>query len=203
MIYERRHSREIADFGGLWTQMPLYSRLFLITVLASVGLPGLCGFVGEFLILAGVARHSMALAALAGVGVILAACYLLSMFQRAFYGEVTDPHVREMPDINGRELWCIVPLVVLMCWFGLYPNRFLAPAEPAMSYIQQRLHEAEPVAVPLDTAEVTPAAPAADALEAPIVLPKKARPKRGAPASAGHPPASAAPSNAAGQGAPK
>jgi NADH-quinone oxidoreductase subunit M len=139
MIYEQRHSRQIADFGGLWTQMPLYSRLFLVTVLASVGLPGLCGFVGEFLSLLGIAQKSLGVAFLAGTGVILAAIYLLWMFQRVFYGPVDQDGVRAMRDINTRELWCIVPLVVLMLWFGLAPMRFMAPAEPSMRWLQARL----------------------------------------------------------------
>ncbi len=139
MIYERRHSRQISDFGGLFTQMPLYSRLFLITLLASVGLPGLCGFVGEFLVLLGAAERSVPLAVLAGVGVIFAACYLLWMFQRAFYGPVASDEVRQMPDLNARELWCIVPLVVWMFWLGLFPSTFLKPAEPTIRWVQSRV----------------------------------------------------------------
>ncbi|MBI5833395.1 MAG: NADH-quinone oxidoreductase subunit M [Armatimonadetes bacterium] len=158
MIYERRHSRRLGDFGGLWTQMPVYSRLALIAVLASVGLPGLCGFVGEFFVLQGTAEKSMVLAAVAGVGVILAATYLLWMFQKAFYGEVTDSHVREMPDINKRELWCLMPLLVLMFWLGLQPARFMAPAEPAVAYVLKRVNDAEKA--PLASAPVSPAATA-------------------------------------------
>jgi NADH-quinone oxidoreductase subunit M len=160
MIYERRHSRRLADFGGLWTQMPVYARLFLITMLASVGLPGLCGFSGEFLVLLGTAQYSLLLAALAGLGVILAACYLLWMYQRAFYGEVPDDHVRAMPDITSHELRSIVPLVVLMFWLGIFPGRFLKPAEPAVRWVQQRVQRAVPDKVAVEPS-ARPAAKAA------------------------------------------
>jgi len=139
MIYERRHSRQMADFGGLFTQMPFYSRLFLVTMLASVGLPGLCGFVGEVLVLFGAAERSIWLAAVAGLGVILAACYLLWMTQKVFYGPVDSDEVRQMADLNRRELWCIVPLVILMFWLGLRPTAFLAPAEPTLQWLQERV----------------------------------------------------------------
>ncbi len=139
MIYERRHSRLIADYGGLFGQMPVYSRLFLVTLLASVGLPGLCGFVGEFLVLLGAAQRSPSLAALAGVGVVLAAVYLLWMYQRVFYGPVTSAEVGRLKDVDRRELWCIVPLVILMFWVGLRPTTFLKPAEPTMRWVQQRV----------------------------------------------------------------
>ncbi|HAZ62836.1 MAG TPA: Fe-S-binding domain-containing protein, partial [Armatimonadetes bacterium] len=139
MIYERRHTRLMSDYGGLWTQMPLYSRLYLLTVLASVGLPGLCGFVGEFLVLYGAAQVSMWWAFAGTVGVILAACYLLWMMQKAFYGPVTSDAVRAMPDMSSRELWTLIPLVVLMFWLGLAPNRFLLPAEPDVQYVVDRV----------------------------------------------------------------
>jgi len=147
MIYERRHSRQMSDFGGLFTQLPLYSRLFLVTMLASVGLPGLCGFVGEFLVLLGAAEVSIWLAAVAGLGVILAACYLLWLMQKVFYGPVEDEHVKSMRDLNRRELWCIIPLIIMMFWLGLKPTSFLAPAEPTLQWLQSRL-----TAAPDDTA---------------------------------------------------
>ncbi len=139
MIYERRHSRGVDDFGGLWTQMPVFSRYALVVVLASLGLPGLCGFVGEFLVLLGVAQTAPYLAAVAGVGVILGAAYLLWMFQRVFYGPADRPEVRRMADVDRRELWCIVPLVVWMVWLGLAPTPFLRRAEPAVRWIQSRV----------------------------------------------------------------
>ncbi|MCC7493072.1 MAG: NADH-quinone oxidoreductase subunit M [Fimbriimonadaceae bacterium] len=148
LIYERRHSRQIADFGGLFTQMPLYSRLFLLTVLASVGLPGLCGFVGEYLVLFGASQRSMAVAALAGVGVILAAAYLLWMFQRVFYGPVASDEVRAMPDITRPELLSFVPLAVLMVVLGLFPSVFLKAAEPTMQWVQQQVPLTAAAAVP-------------------------------------------------------
>ena len=152
-IYERRHTRQISEFGGLWTQMPLYSRLMLITVLASLGLPGLCGFVGEVLVLFGAAQVSYWVAALSGLGVILAALYLLWMFQRVFYGPVEKPENRELTDLNPRELWCIVPLVVLMFLFGLAPTRFLKAAEPTMQAIVDRVEAVRPEQPAADTAD--------------------------------------------------
>ncbi|MCW5936581.1 MAG: NADH-quinone oxidoreductase subunit M [Fimbriimonadaceae bacterium] len=140
LLYERIHTRLFADMGGLKARMPIYSALFLITMLSSVGLPGLNGFVGEFLAMLGLFESSaanlfglnLALPALAGIGVILAAVYLLWMFQKVFYGKVTNPMLERIRDIKGWEIAMVGCLVVFMVWGGLYPNTFLKPMERAI-----------------------------------------------------------------------
>ena len=128
MIYERRHTRSLDEFGGLWTVMPLYGSLTLIVVLSSMGLPGLNGFVGEFTILLG-AFGSQALGSyyysiIAALGVILAAIYMLWMFQKMFLGAVSNEKNALMQDLNWREIVVLVPLLILIFWIGLYPSPF-------------------------------------------------------------------------------
>ena len=129
MIYERRHSRLIADFGGLWRIVPAFSALFLVVVLSSLGLPGLNGFVGEFLILVGAFQRSPWLAALATSGIIFAAVYLLWMYQRVIFGEVTRDANRGLPDLTTREWAVLVPVVALIVWIGVYPVAFTGKTE--------------------------------------------------------------------------
>src|SRR5713101_4560948 len=129
MIYERRHSRLIADFGGLWRVVPAFSALFLVVVLSSLGLPGLNGFVGEFLILVGAFQRSRWLAALATSGIIFAAVYLLWMYQRVIFGEVTRDANRGLKDLTTREWAVLVPVVALIVWIGVYPAAFTGKTE--------------------------------------------------------------------------
>ena len=128
MAYERRHTRELAEFGGLWTVMPLYGAMTLIVVLSSMGLPGLNGFVGEFTILLGAfgsqALGSYAYSIFAAFGVILAAIYMLWMFQKMFLGAVTNPKNETLKDLNWREIVVLLPLLALIVWIGLYPRPF-------------------------------------------------------------------------------
>ncbi len=128
MIYDRRHTRLISDFGGIAKVMPLYSVFLMIVTLSSIGLPGLNGFVGEFLILLG-AFHSTVLAnwyvIAAATGVILAAVYLLWMYQRVIYGEITHPENKSLPDLSAREIAVLVPILVFIVWIGVYPTTFL------------------------------------------------------------------------------
>src|SRR5439155_1652999 len=112
MIYERRHTRLIADFGGLWSVVPAFSALFMVVVLSSLGLPGLNGFVGEFLVLVGAFQTSPWLAAVATSGIVFAAVYLLWMYQRVIFGEVTHQANRSLPDLSPREWALLVPVVV-------------------------------------------------------------------------------------------
>ena len=125
MLYDRRHTRLIAEYGGLATTVPTYSAFFLIVALSSLGLPLLNGFVGEFLIILGAYHVRPWYAALAAVGVILAAVYLLWMYQRVFYGEVTNEKNRIIPDLNDREKIILVSLVFVILWMGIYPQPFL------------------------------------------------------------------------------
>ena len=132
MIYERRHTRDMDAFGGLWKIMPIYGALTLIVALSSMGLPGLNGFVGEFTILLGSWAAGNPLGtlktpwftALAALGVILAAVYILYMFQKLFLGPVTKEENRILADINWREIITLAPLIVLVFWIGLYPKPF-------------------------------------------------------------------------------
>jgi len=129
MIYERRHSRLIADFGGLWRVVPAFSAVFLVVVLSSLGLPGLNGFVGEFLILVGAFQRSPWLAAVATSGIIFAAVYLLWMYQRVIFGDVTHEANRGLRDLTTREWAVLVPVVVLIVWIGVYPAAFTGKTE--------------------------------------------------------------------------
>ena len=125
VIYERRHTRMIADFGGLSTPMPIYAAIFMVVTLSSIGLPGLNGFVGEFLILLGTFKVNKLYAALAATGVIFAACYMLWMFQRVMFGEVTHEKNRHLPDLSWREIAVFAPILLFIVWIGVYPNTFL------------------------------------------------------------------------------
>jgi NADH-quinone oxidoreductase subunit M len=125
MLHERRHTYEISQFGGLATPMPRYASVFLFTTLAAIGLPMLCGFVGEFLSLAGTFQTHPAWAIWGATGVIFSACYMLWAYQRVFYGQITNPKNREVPDLVPREQWVMVGLCALMLWLGLHTNFFL------------------------------------------------------------------------------
>jgi NADH-quinone oxidoreductase subunit M len=129
MIYERRHSRLIADFGGLWRVVPAFSALFLVVALSSLGLPGLNGFVGEFLILVGTFQRNAWLAAVATSGIIFAAVYLLWMYQRVIFGEITHEANRGLRDLTPREWAVLVPVVALIVWIGVYPAAFTGKTE--------------------------------------------------------------------------
>jgi NADH-quinone oxidoreductase subunit M len=137
MIYERRHSRLIADFGGLWAVVPVFSAILMVVMLSSIGLPGLNGFVGEFLILVGAFQWNRLAAALGTTGIIFAAVYLLWMYQRVVFGSVRHAEVRRLPDLNARELWTLAPLLVLIVWIGVYPKPFTAVTETAVADLLQ------------------------------------------------------------------
>ncbi|MFC2063983.1 NADH-quinone oxidoreductase subunit M [Chloroflexota bacterium] len=136
MIYERRHTREMDAFGGLWKVMPVYGAMMLIVSLSSMGLPGLNGFVGEFTILLGAfgseAIGSPWFSGLAALGVILAAIYILYMFQKMFLGPLDKEENKALKDLNWREVATIVPLLVFIFWIGLYPKPFFALMAPAV-----------------------------------------------------------------------
>jgi NADH-quinone oxidoreductase subunit M len=163
IIYERRHSRLIADYGGLAKQMPMYAALFLIAALSSMGLPALNGFIGEFVILLGVANSpamgTIVYAVLAAIGIVLGAAYLLWLYQRVFWGPLDNPENAKVSDVNRRELGMMLALIALMLWIGLYPKPFFEIMEKPVDYVVQKVDpkyfEKEPMTYP-----ATPAAPA-------------------------------------------
>ena len=133
MIYERRHTRMIVDFGGLWSVVPVFSVCLLLAMLASAGLPGLNGFVGEFLILLGSFGRWPWATAVAASGVVLGALYLLWMYERTIFGPVVHEETRRLRDIGTRELWVITPVLALCFVMGLYPAPILRRIEPAVA----------------------------------------------------------------------
>jgi NADH-quinone oxidoreductase subunit M len=137
-LYERRHSLEIADYGGVATPAPKLAIVFMITMLASIGLPALNNFVGEFLVLQGVAQVNFRWTAWAAVGVILSACYMLWLYQRTFLGETPETVRHHMIDLNRREWTAILPLLALMLWMGLGPQAFLPPISAVNTSILNR-----------------------------------------------------------------
>ncbi len=144
-IYERRHTRLLAEFGGLWKVMPVYAALSLVVFLSSAGLPGLNGFVGEFTILLGAwggAYGHWGFAAAAALGVILAAVYLLWLFFKMFQGEVTHAANQRLPDLSRREVALLVPILVLIVWIGLYPQPFFNLMAPAVDALAANLNAA-------------------------------------------------------------
>ena len=144
MLSDRRHTRQIAEFGGLKKVVPHLVAAFLILTLASIGLPGLNGFVGEFLILLGAFRWDPGLAAFAAIGVILSATYMLRMFQRVNYGPVTNEKNAKLPDLRPREWAVIVPIIAVAILMGVLPNLFLRPIEPSVERMLNHYHHGAP-----------------------------------------------------------
>jgi NADH-quinone oxidoreductase subunit M len=138
-LYERRHTRAIADFGGLQKSIPIFGGIFLFVVLSSIGLPGLNGFVGEFLVLLGTFVGYRWWVIPAAFGIVLAAIYLLWAYQRVFQGEVTHEENRNLPDLNWRELAMLLPLMALITLIGVYPRPFLDRIEPSAAKVVDQL----------------------------------------------------------------
>jgi NADH-quinone oxidoreductase subunit M len=151
MLYERRHTREMSDYGGVWKVMPILGGLTLIISLSSAGLPGLNGFVGEFTILLGAfgsqVLNSPWFAGIATLGVILAAVYLFVMFEKVFLGPLNSEANRTLKDLSPREILTLVPLLVLIFWIGIYPQPFFALINPSVERLVGLLQTAA-VAIP-------------------------------------------------------
>jgi NADH-quinone oxidoreductase subunit M len=141
MIYERRHTKKIEDFGGLAGVMPLYAGFFLFTALASIGLPGLNGFIGEFLVLLGSFVTLKWFAIVAASGVILAAVYLLWAYERVFTGPVTNPANEKLADLDAREITILGVLAALMLVLGLYPKIALDRIGPSTEVVLDRIQQ--------------------------------------------------------------
>lgn len=138
MLYERRHTRLLKDFGGLWASVPVFCFFFLVVVMSSAGLPGLNGFIGEFAILLGTYASSPFFAVLGTAGVILAAWYLLHAFRQVAQGALTNPanFKEKLPDLNWAEIGQLVPLVLLFFIIGLAPNFFLDKINPSVAALE-------------------------------------------------------------------
>ncbi len=139
IIYERRHTREIAEFGGLSNVMPIYATIFMIITMSSIGVPALNGFIGEFTILQGAFEVNKVWAALAVSGIVLGAAYMLWLYQRTMFGPVTNPKNQTLADLNWREMVTLVPLVIWAFWIGLYPKPYFRILEKPVARIVERV----------------------------------------------------------------
>ena len=145
VIYDRLHTREIDRYGGLAINMPRYALLFMLFTMASVGLPGTSGFVGELLALTGIYQLSSWVAFVAGTGVILGACYMLYLYRRVVFGVQKNADAAAMPDLNLREWLMLGPIAVAVLWMGIYPETFLAPMRGDVRAIEARVAADRPV----------------------------------------------------------
>jgi NADH-quinone oxidoreductase subunit M len=144
IIYDRLHTREIDRYGGLSINMPKYALFFMLFTMASVGLPGTSGFVGEFLSLAGIYQVSSWVAFICGTGVILGAAYMLYLYRRVAFGEQKNADAAAMPDLDKRELAMVVALALPVLWMGVYPESFLAPMHNDIAMLDARVARAKP-----------------------------------------------------------
>ncbi len=142
VVYDRLHTREIARYGGLVHNMPKYAFFFMVFMLASIGLPGTSGFVGEFLSLLGAFQVNTWVAFLATIGTILAAAYMLYLYRRVVFGTITHNDVRAMLDLHWREILVFVPMVLIVMWMGIYPDSFLKPIQPSIANLIQSVQAA-------------------------------------------------------------
>ena len=138
VVYDRMHSRDIATYGGLVHRMPIYAFVFMVFTMASVGLPGTSGFIGEFLVLVGAFQANTWVAFLAATGVILGAAYMLWLYRRVIFGELTKESLKDMFDLSPREILVFAPLVVMVFWVGLYPIPFLDVLHESVGNLVER-----------------------------------------------------------------
>jgi NADH-quinone oxidoreductase subunit M len=157
VVYDRLHSREIDRYGGLSNNMPAYALLFMLFTMASVGLPGTSGFVGEFLALVGAYEANSFVAAVATTGIILGAAYMLWLYWRIAFGTSRNADAAAMPDLSRRELILLVPIAAVVLWMGVYPESFMAPMRKDVGILLERVERANP---PGDAKLVKPAHPA-------------------------------------------
>jgi NADH-quinone oxidoreductase subunit M len=142
-LYDRRHTRKIAEFGGLAHIVPIYASIFLFVTLSSIGLPGLNGFVGEVLLLMGSFARNKITGSLAALSMVLGAVYMLWMYQRVFLGKAENPANQYIGDINTRERLLIFPILLLMLWIGVFPMPFLNRMEPSIQRIRNRIEHVQ------------------------------------------------------------
>ncbi|MBO9712076.1 MAG: NADH-quinone oxidoreductase subunit M [Sphingomonas sp.] len=151
VIYDRLHTREIDRYGGLAINMPRYAALFMLFTMASVGLPGTSNFVGEFLSLAGTYQVSTTITFLCTTGIILGAAYMLYLYRRVVFGDLTKDDVRAMPDLDARELAILASIAAAVLWMGVYPESFLSPMRADVGRLVERLDRAKPAGDSLPT----------------------------------------------------
>jgi len=132
VVYDRLHSREIARYGGLVHRMPRYALVFMVFMLASVGMPGTSGFIGEFLVMVGAFQVSTWLALFIATGLILGAAYMLWLYRRVIFGKLTKPDLMNMVDLNKREIAIFAPLIAIVLWMGIYPSSFIDIMSPSV-----------------------------------------------------------------------
>ena len=156
VIYDRLHTREISRYGGLAINMPRYAIFFLLFTMASIGLPGTSGFVGEFLSLAGVYQVSTVATFLCTTGIILGAAYMLYLYRRIAFGEIVHDDVRIMPDLSPREIALLLPIALAVMWMGVYPESFLAPMRKDAKTLVARVSRAQPAGDSLPTPGAPP-----------------------------------------------
>ena len=144
VIYDRLHTREIARYGGLADNMPMYALLFMVFTMASVGLPGTSGFVGEFLALLGTYERSSWAAVVATTGIVLGAAYMLYLYWRVVYGTQRNADAAAMPDLDARELWLLAPIAAAVLWMGVYPESFMKPMRADVGRLLERIEPATP-----------------------------------------------------------
>ena len=145
VIYDRLHTREIDRYGGLSINMPGYALLFMLFTMASVGLPGTSGFVGEFLSLLGIYQMSSWVALVSSTGIILGAAYMLYLYRRVAFGVQKNADAAAMPDLCLREWVMLAPIAVVVMWMGIYPESFMAPIRGDIASLDARLAQAKPV----------------------------------------------------------
>jgi len=141
VIYDRRHTKMMDQFGGLAHIMPRYATIFGLMMMASVGLPLTINFVGEFLSLLGFYQQSHILTLLAGIAIIVGAIYMLAAYKKMFFGEVTVEENKNLPDVNKRELVALIPLAIITVWLGVYPKPVLEPINNSVESIVQLMHD--------------------------------------------------------------
>jgi len=141
VIYDRRHTKLMSEFGGLAWSMPNFATIFVIMTMASVGLPLTIGFIGEYLSLAGFFKISPTMTVLAGTSIILGAAYMLKVLKDSFFGPLTKEENKNLPDLNGKELTALVPLVAIVVWLGVYPKPVLDPIDSSTKALVQMMHK--------------------------------------------------------------
>jgi NADH-quinone oxidoreductase subunit M len=179
VIYDRLHTREIARYGGLAINMPYYALFFLLFTMASIGLPGTSGFVGEFLALAGIYQTSSLVALVSTTGIILGAAYMLYLYRRVAFGGQTNEDAAKMSDITAREWVMMAPIAAAVLWMGVYPESFLAPMRADIAVLDARLA----AAAPAGDAALAAGAPRAEAANA---LPHEAGPEHSSAKEGAH-----------------